>query len=85
MIKRWHWVSRRTIQKHHLKPEHPIVIDEETTDDQKCTICFINKKIIVGNCGHTLCGLCSKHIYENTKPYCPICRDEWKDLRRFYY
>jgi hypothetical protein len=65
---------------------HPEI--EDTVADsvaQSCPICFENKKVLVGLCGHSLCCGCSKHLSSRKdSAKCPICRDAWEDLRRIY-
>lgn len=62
---------------------HPEFNDvEEEKIDNQCNICFINKKIIAGKCGHLcVCGNCSKQIFEKFEPLCPMCREKWEDVR----
>lgn len=65
---------------------HPEFIDEiSKTEDEHCVICFDNKRIFAGKCGHLcLCGICSKNIYEQKEALCPICRNEWKEVRMIF-
>jgi len=65
---------------------HPSFNDvEEEDDDKQCVICFKNKKILAGECGHLcLCGNCSKSVWEQKESLCPICRNEWKKVRKIF-
>lgn len=43
------------------------------TEYNTCTICTINKKIIVFGCGHRICAQCAISII-STNNVCPQCR-----------
>ena len=66
--------------------QHPSYTDVEIDDDHilLCPVCMTNKSIISGKCGHMICGNCSSNIYASEKCNCPVCRDEWRDLRKIF-
>ena len=65
---------------------HPEFIDETSEkEDELCVICFENKRIFAGKCGHLcLCGNCSKSVWDNKVSLCPICREEWREVRMIF-
>lgn len=65
------------------KEEHPDFKDEkEENEEKQCVICFENRKIFAGRCGHLcVCGKCSKDIFESEESLCPICRERWNRIR----
>ena len=67
--------------------EHPTFIDTIVDTDHvlSCKVCFNNKSCIAAICGHMLCGTCSIHIFKSSRNECPICRNEWTDLRKIYF
>lgn len=65
---------------------HPEFEDvEEENIEKQCVICFVNKRIFAGKCGHlVLCGTCSKNIYTKSESLCPICMNSWEDVRKIF-
>lgn len=65
---------------------HPECEDiEEENIEKQCVICFVNRRIFAGKCGHlVLCGTCSKNVYKQTESLCPICRNPWEDVRKIF-
>lgn len=65
---------------------HPKFKDEKEEDIEKqCVICFENRKIFAGRCGHfVLCGECSTNICNQQESLCPICRRTWEDVRQIF-
>ena len=54
-------------------------------ESERCVICFENKKVIAGGCGHLcICYNCNIHMCEQREPKCPICRALWINLHRIY-
>lgn len=65
---------------------HPEYNDCKEEDEYKqCIICFENKRIFAGKCGHfVLCGKCSIDIFYENESLCPICRKPWEDIRQIF-
>ena len=64
--------------------------DEETkTEKLECSICFINEKKIVFNCGHMYCISCTKYllIKDNIlqEIHCPTCRGKITSINKLYF
>ena len=65
---------------------HPHFNDiEEQEFEKQCVICLTNRRFFAGKCGHfVLCGECSSNIWNLTESLCPICREEWTDVRQIF-
>jgi hypothetical protein len=64
---------------------HPEIEDVTTEiNELQCAVCWDNRKVISGSCGHQLCCGCSKKISNQCQAKCPECRKPWNDFRRIY-
>ena len=62
-------------------------VDDKPTDneDLQCKICFENeRRIAVLDCGHTMCGDCTKQTVVNTGE-CPYCRQKAVSVIKLYF
>jgi hypothetical protein len=76
---------RQEVRMYSPNLQHPEVEDVETDiNELQCAVCWDNRKVISGSCGHQLCCGCSQTIANQFSAKCPECRAPWKDFRRIY-
>ncbi|CAL1144951.1 unnamed protein product [Cladocopium goreaui] len=54
------------------------------SNENTCPVCQVNKMDMVLQCGHRLCGNCTKDIVEKRNGQCPVCRVQITQVIRSY-
>jgi hypothetical protein len=64
------------------KINRPPFFQEEELDDGNCPICLCrNVSCVISECGHMLCGSCSR---EESITQCPMCKKDVNNIIRVY-